>query len=144
MNKQFLLAYALFLILLTSCADPQRNYLTSTEEIIGVYSSTGGATYARFSEDGTVRFGPSLMLVTHEPLYPPGEYWFEGQQLHLSSKDDPVCDNFSAVYQVEKQANGDLWFFAQEDGCDHRLVVLQGIIDQETGNPSTRWVPVEE
>ena len=46
--------------------------------------------------------------------------------------------------QVDKQENGDLWFFAVEDECDHRLVVLQGILDEETGEPSTRWVPVDE
>ena len=144
MKKRFLLIWFFLLFLLAGCDSPQRNFITTPEDIIGVYASTGGATYARFSEDGTVRFGPSLMLVTHEPLYPPGEYWFEEDRLHITSKDDPVCDNFSAVYQVEKQENGDLWFFVVEDKCDHRLVVLQGILDEETGEPSTRWVPVIE
>ena len=144
MNKVFAIVVAISLFLMSGCTSSDPILATSADDIIGIFASTGGATYARFDEDGTFRLGPSLMLVTNEPpITPPGEYWFEGEQLHLKPDDDPICDNITAVYEVQPLDSGNLRFVANDDACDHRMVVLQGVIDSETGEPSTTWVPVE-
>jgi len=132
------------LFLVTGCASSGPRLASNAEDIIGTFTSTGGATHARFDEDGTFRLGPSLMLVTNEPpIIPPGEYWFEGDQLHLKPANDPICDDITGVYEVWPLDNGSLNFIAIDDACEHRQNVMQGVIDLETGEPSTAWIPLE-
>ena len=84
------------------------------------------------------------MLVTNEPpIFPPGQYWFEGDQLHLMPTNDPLCDDITAEYEVWLLDSGYLNFIAIDDACEHRQNVMQGVIDGDTGEPSTTWVPVE-
>jgi len=82
-------------------------------------------------------------VTTDPPVGPPSEYWFEGNRLHIKAGGDVLCDEISAIYEVRLLETGNLSFVAVEDTCDHRLVVLQGALDSDTGEPSTEWGPVD-
>jgi hypothetical protein len=142
--KKILIGFGMIAIFLTACGGPVVSLASSAEDVLGIFASTGGATYANFLEDDTLRLGPSRMLVTSDtPVSPPSDYWFEGNRLHIKAGGDVLCDEISAIYEVRLLETGNLSFVAIDDPCDHRLVVLQGVIDLETGEPSTEWVPVD-
>ena len=56
------------LFMVTGCASSDPRLANRAEEITGIFESASDATHARFDEDGSFRLGPSLMLVTNEPL----------------------------------------------------------------------------
>ena len=63
MSKRIAGTFFVGLFLIAGCASSKPELANSTGDITGTFASTGGATYARFDENGTYSFAPSLMLV---------------------------------------------------------------------------------
>jgi len=129
-------------LILTACGSKGPPLATSPEEIIGLYAVSPGNTILRFDPDGTTIAAPSLYLAKN-PIGEGALFRFEGDQLILSSFDDPVCGTTTAIYQVQLLDEGKLRFIAIEDDCQHRVNVFQGPINEETGQPRNVWTPVE-
>ncbi len=142
MNRVFAVICMGFILILIGCSSPEPTMATEVNDITGIYAVNPGNTVLRFDADGTLYAAPSMTLAKN-PIAPPGEFWFEGDFLYLSSTDDPVCGTQTAIYQVELLDEGKLRFYPIEDACEHRVAVFQGVIDPETGIPNNIWSPVE-
>lgn len=145
MNKQMAITMFLALFLMVGCASEGAGMAGSTKDVDGLFERSRGHGFMSFDGNGTFRLGPSRMLVTIEPpIAPPSEYWFEGEQLHIEpASGDPLCDGISAVYDVHFSESGNLSFVAVDDGCEPRLISMQGSIDSQASEPEVEWETVE-
>lgn len=125
-HRYLLLLTAFVLLVLIGCST-QSDPVISNEDVIGIWEVTSGSHYIRFDEDGAFHEAPSLMLVRNPLVAPPGEYWFESNQLHIETpEENEICGAMIAIYEVQLLENSNFQLTLVDDTCERRANWLNG------------------
>ncbi len=136
MKKLIVGSIAIAMILLAGCGARGPRLASSTQDIVGLWRSTGVGSkyYVLFLEDGTMRGSTNLDLVEDSPLMEE-DFRFEGTKLFQEQRLGVCEENPTSIYEVELLENGNLKFTAIEDECANRAANLEGVAGDKEWEP---------
>ena len=104
--------------------EPANTTITSADKMAGIWLGriAGESGYVMYTPDGQFTVSLNKENLATAPRVR-GEYWFEGDQIHLRDLENSghwtVCDEAAVgIYQVVREANDKVTFQTVEDACN--------------------------